>query len=189
MDCIAKRWLVPIVAVAASAFALAACSSSSSPSASTTPTTSGPSTKTTTSQSPTPTSAAKASAVNCASASADQVATALGVQAIGPTSQVNGAVTVCLYASSTNPRNVTIRYQTGMSATDFATARAAFSQHGEPTQPVTGFGAKAYSSTIGSGQYVTNTLVVLKNSTEVQISAPASLARVDALANQILTKI
>ncbi|HTD49570.1 MAG TPA: hypothetical protein VK771_03160 [Acidimicrobiia bacterium] len=98
-------------------------------------------------------------------------------------------MTVCLYATSTNPRNVTVRYRSGMTASDFATARSAFSQHGEPTQPVSGFGDKAYSSTIGSGQYVTNTFVVVKNSTEVQISAPVSLARVEALANQILAKI
>jgi len=124
--------------------------------------------------------------VSCAVASADQVAAALAVQAIGPTSQVNGAVTVCLYASSTNARNVTIRYQAGMSASDFATAESTFSQHGEPTKPVSGIGDKGYSSTIGTGQYVTNTLAVLKGSTEVQVSAPASLARIEALAKQIL---
>jgi hypothetical protein len=117
--------------------------------------------------------------------SADQVASTLGVQALAPTSEPNGTVTVCLYPSSGNPRNTTIRYETGMSASDFATAKSQFDANGEKTTTVNGIGDQAYSSSVGN----VNTLVVLKGDNEVQIDAPASLAKITALANQILPKL
>jgi hypothetical protein len=161
------------------ALGFGACSSSSKPAAAPTNTTAAAPAGSNTAV------ASNANSIGCSLVSADQVASTLGVQALGPTSQPNGQVTVCLYASSANPNNTTIRYETGMSASDFTTAQAQFDQNGEKTTPVNGIGDKAYSSSIGS----VNTLVVLKGQNEVLISAPASLAKITALANQIVPKL
>jgi hypothetical protein len=116
---------------------------------------------------------------------ADQVAAILGVHAKAPTAEPNGSVMVCLYPSNSNPRNTTIRYQTGMTAKDFADARAQFDANGEKTTTVKGVGNKAYSSSIGK----VNTLVVLKGKNEVLISAPAPLSKIETLAQQILPRL
>ena len=123
--------------------------------------------------------------MGCSLVSADQVASTLGIQAQAPTSEPNGSVTVCLYASSTNPRSTTIRYETGVSTSDFATGRQQFDANSEKTTTVNGVGDQAYSSSIGN----VNSLAVLKGDTAVLISAPASPAKIQALAEQILPKL
>jgi hypothetical protein len=118
------------------------------------------------------------------------VQSALGLSVGSPTSQVNGAVTVCTYSGTgSTPATVIVRFETGMTQAGFATAKAGFGQHGEPTTDVNGLGDAAYSSTLGAAQFQQNTIVVLKGSTELLISAPATLAQVEALANQILPSI
>ncbi|MHB8680979.1 MAG: hypothetical protein ACYDA2_02645 [Acidimicrobiales bacterium] len=163
-----------VVALGAGA---AACSSSSPNSSGTTTTASasGPSNK--------------SSSPGCGLVSAAEVNAALGTNVGSPSAQPNGSVTVCTYTSSSPIATVIVRFQTGMSMSDFATARAQFDQHGETTTSVSGLGDAAYSSSAGTGQYQQNTIVVLKGSTELLITAPASLDQVEALARQVLPSI
>jgi hypothetical protein len=76
-----------------------------------------------------------------------------------------------------------------MTMASFTSAKAAFAAHQEPTVDVPGLGDAAYSSTLGTAQFQQNTIVALQGSTELLISAPASLAQVEALAHQVLPSI
>ncbi|HZU80985.1 MAG TPA: hypothetical protein VE991_13790 [Acidimicrobiales bacterium] len=164
----------------AAASALSGCSSSSTPSASSS---SSSSSSTTSSRS------SGGGAASCSDVPASEVNSALGTTVGDPSSTVNGPVTVCTYKSTSPVATVIVRFQTGMTQSSFTSDRSQFDQHGEPTQSVSGIGDAAYSSSIGSGQYTNNTLVVLKGSTELLVTAPASLAQVQALAQQILPKL
>jgi len=105
-------------------------------------------------------------------------------------SQVTGPVTVCTYAGAgTSPSTVLIRFATGSTAASFAAGKAAFAGHQEPTTDVAGLGKAAYSSTLASGSLMQNTVVVLRGSTELLISAPAPLSQVEALARQVLPSL
>jgi hypothetical protein len=83
---------------------------------------------------------------------------------------------------------VIVRFETAMTPASFAAARTQFDQNGEASTTVSGFGDAAYSSTLGSGQYANTTLVVLKGSTGLLVTGPASLAQIQALEQQILPR-
>jgi hypothetical protein len=116
-----------------------------------------------------------------------EVDQALGLNVQSPSSQVNGTVTVCTYSGSPGP--VTIRFQTGEDTATFAAGKQGFQQQGEPTTDVPGLGDAAYSSTRGSGQFQNNTIVVLKGSVQLLITAPVVLDDINALARQLLPSI
>ena len=129
-------------------------------------------------------------APSCALAPAATVGAALGLPLQAPSVQDNGTVTVCTYAGTgTVPATVIVRFQTGMDEAAFAAGRAGFDQHQEPTTEVTGLGDAAYSSTLGTGQFQQNTIVVRKGSTELLVSAPAPLPQVEVLARRLLPAI
>ena len=67
----------------------------------------------------------------------------------------------------------------------FAAGRKSFEKHGAPTKTVNGLGLKAYSSTAGGF----TTVVVLKNDTELLVTANVSLAKIVALAKLILPSL
>jgi hypothetical protein len=126
-------------------------------------------------------------AISCDTASASEVGSALGFTGLqDPTSNSLGTVSECMYAASSG--SVLIRYETQMTMADFETGEQGFAMNGVAAAPVTGVGDAAYSSSLGSGSEAINTLVVLRNTTEVEISAPATLADLEALAAQIITK-
>jgi hypothetical protein len=99
-------------------------------------------------------------------------------------------VKLCTY-NATHGHQVLIRYALDSNDTTFQEGKAGFTNNGFATATVTGIGDEAYSSTIGtpSGPIYTNTLVVLKGSVEVEISAPGDLAPIEALANEVLAKL
>jgi hypothetical protein len=121
--------------------------------------------------------------------SAASVNSALGTTVSAPKSTVRGTVTVCTYSQGANSQQVLIRLQTGMTPALRTASRAGFDQHGEPTVTVTGLGDAAFSSTIGTGQYADNTIVVEKGTKELLVTALAPLASVQSLAASLLSKI
>jgi hypothetical protein len=121
--------------------------------------------------------------------SAASVNSALGTTIGSPKSHVNGTVTVCYYPQGSNAQQVIVRVQTKMTPTLRAASKSGFEQNGEPTVPITGLGDSAFSSTIGTGSYVTNTVVVEKGSNELLVTAPAPLGAVQSFASQLLPKI
>ena len=94
----------------------------------------------------------------------------------------NRTVTVCQFTSKSG---LLVRFETNESASLFAAGRKSFEKHGEATKTVSGLGTKAYSSAAGGMA----TIVVLKNNTEVLVTAKVSLAKVVALAKLILPSL
>ena len=133
------------------------------------------------------TAASTASSHTCSSVTAAMVNTALGTNVGDPTSTVNGPVTVCTYKSSTG--QVIVRFASGTTAASFAAAKSQFTAHGEPVTTVTGLGDEAYSSSIGTGTYAVNSIVLRKGSEELLITGPASLSQVQAFAQQLLPSL
>lgn len=125
---------------------------------------------------------AQLSGPSCNLASAKRVKSALGITVASPSATKNRTVTVCQFRSKSG---LLVRFQTNESASLFAVGRKSFEKHGEPTKTVNGLGAKAYSSSAGGF----TTIVVLKNSTELLITANVSLARIVALAKLILPSL
>jgi hypothetical protein len=114
----------------------------------------------------------------------------LGLAVNAPTPTVNGIVTVCTYTGTGSaPSTVIVRFAGESTRASFDVAKAQFAGHQEPTTDVTGLGDAAYSSTLGAGSIVQNTVVVLKGTTEMLVSAPAPLDQVEALARQVLPSL
>lgn len=127
-------------------------------------------------------------ATSCTFVTAAAVSSALGVTVSAPTVVNNAPVTVCYFPKGSFSKFATVRLQTNMTSSSFATGRAGFGQHGEPTSAVNGLGEQAYSSVIGSGKYAISSIVVLNQGEELLISAPATLAAVESLARSELAK-
>jgi hypothetical protein len=125
-------------------------------------------------------------ALSCSKVSATEIKKALGIT-VGTTKVTTvGSSTTCTYTHST----MTVKISAGFSSASFTTDRKSFDSHGEPTKTVSGLGSSAFSSTIGSGSYATNTVVVLKGSTELLITATqVNLAKVEGLAKTVLSAI
>lgn len=122
---------------------------------------------------------AHVSSPSCNLASAKRVKSALGITVASPTVTKNRTVTVCQFRSKTG---LLVRFQTDESASLFAVGRKSFEKHGEPTKTVNGLGTKAYSASVGGF----TTIVVLKDSTELLITANVPRAKIVALAKLIL---
>lgn len=124
--------------------------------------------------------------LSCGKVSAAEINSSLGIT-VGTTKVTTvGSSTTCTYSHST----MIVKISGGFSAASFAADRKSFDSHGEPTKTVTGLGSGAFSSTIGAGTYATNTIVVLKGSTELLITAPqASLGKIEGLAKTVLKGI
>jgi len=134
--------------------------------------------------------AARHPAPTCGLVGASAVQRALGLNVNPPTPVVSGPVTVCTYTgTSSTPSTVIVRFATDSSTATYEAAKAQFAAHQEPTVDVAGLGKAAYSSTLNAAGLDQNTIVVLKGSTELLISAPAPLAQVEALARQVLPSL
>ena len=107
-----------------------------------------------------------------------------GITVGAPSVTKNATVTVCEFATTAG---LLVRFETNETASLFALGRKSFGQHGEPTKTVNGLGTKAYSSTLAGGK--SNTIVVLKNKTELLITANEPLAKLEALAKLILPSL
>jgi hypothetical protein len=127
----------------------------------------------------------------CNLASAGDVSSALSLSNVqAPTEVDNDPVTLCTY-TITGKGEVLIRYETQEDDSTFKLGESGFTSNGMTTTTVTGIGDEAYSSTFGKpGDIIyENTLVVLKGSTEVEISAPGDLGPIETLAGEILAKL
>ncbi len=91
-------------------------------------------------------------------------------------------MTVCQFRSTSG---LLVRFETNETVSLFAVGRRSFEKHGEATKTVNGVGTKAYSSTAGRF----TTIVVLKNNTELLVTAKVSLAKIVALVKLILPSL
>lgn len=119
---------------------------------------------------------------SCNLASAKRVKSALGISVASPSVTKNRTVTVCQFRSNSG---LLVRFEADESPSLFAVGRKSFEKHGQATKTVDGLGTRAYSSSAGGF----TTIVVLKNNTELLITAKVSLAKVAALAKLILPSL
>jgi hypothetical protein len=188
------RAVITSVVVTTSALALAACGSSSSGSKSGSTTTSSKS-QSSSSQTTIAVTTGKSGTSGSASVSCDlvtpaQINSTLGISVGPPDVTNNDPVTVCTYKKSDGIGQVLERFETGLDQAGWETSKAGFTQHGEAIQDLPGLGDKAFTSTIGSGQFVTNTVVTQKGTTNLLITASgASLAQIETLARQVLASL
>jgi hypothetical protein len=155
---------------------LAACSSSSS--SSTTTVASGGGSTTTT-------ATASTKSFSCADAPASAVNAALGTSVGAPETQTNGSVTVCTYHSTSPIQSVIVRVDTSSSSGAFTAGKAQSAAAGEAVTAIAGVGDGAYSLSISGGGFTTNSFVVLKGSTEVQVNGPGTPAQVQSYAVEL----
>jgi hypothetical protein len=130
------------------------------------------------------TTAAAVSGPSCALASPTSVKSALGITVGAPSVTKNATVTICEFATAAG---LLVRFETSETPSLFAIGRNSFAKHGEPTKTVSGLGTQAYSSTFAGGK--SNTIVVLKNTTELLITSSEPLAKLEALAKLILPSL
>jgi hypothetical protein len=136
-----------------------------------------------------PSAMASPKKISCANVPPATINAALGTSVTKPTVVKNGPVTVCKFPQGAFTSKVLIRFQSNTTAKNFKYAISQMTAHGEPVAPLSGYGSKAYSSTIGSGAYVDNTVIFLKGSNEVLVTAIAPLASIEQLATSILPTV
>lgn len=162
--------LAGLLLAAAMGLAAAACSSSTSGSATTT---------------------SVQSRFSCDEVPATTVDVAFNFEVIGPTSTVNGSVTICTYEYAIGPGNVIIRVQSGVDKATFESTRKEFEAHHESITEVRGLGDAAFSTSFGLGQLESSSVVVLKGSSELTVSVGpgVSAAQVEAFAKALLPAV
>jgi hypothetical protein len=125
--------------------------------------------------------ATAATGPSCSLVSAKRVKSALRVTVGSPIATKKGPVTVCGF---TGVSPILVRFQTGETAAMFSAGRKSFTTHGEPTETVGGLGDNAFSSSLAGGK--SNTIVILKHTTELLVTGTEPLAKLEALAKLIL---
>ncbi len=118
--------------------------------------------------------------VSCALVTPAEVSAALGITGTVSQTTVNGPVTLCSL-----PGGGLVRFETGYSLSDFQSAKAQFPSHGETTSDLAGLGDAAYTSTAAAS----NTVVALRGSTEILVTASFSLAQLESLVRAILPSL
>ena len=105
----------------------------------------------------------------CESLSGAAVTAIVGFPVSAPKTGGSDPVILCTY-TGTPVGTVLIRKQTGVDAATFKGDREAMDGVGEKTTDMPGVGDTAYSATIGSGEFVTSTVVALHGTNEVLAS-------------------
>jgi hypothetical protein len=166
---------VILVAMLALAFAAAGCSSDDSDSSSS----SGSSTASSPSDS--------SKLPSCPSASEVDQALKAGLDA--PKDQTDGSIRTCTYDTTAGGDEVVIRFQTGVSASDFAAAGSSQGPSGETTSPVAGLGDAAYTMQREEPGGTVTELAALSGTTLVSVLAPVRLADVEVLMQSLLASL
>jgi len=125
---------------------------------------------------------------SCRLAPASLVNTALGTDLADPSEEINGPVTVCQYVGKA-AGHVTVRFETGQSASIFQQVRKAFDNNGQPTKDVQGFADEAFSSTISAASFTLNTLVARQGPIEILVTSKASIGAEQTLEMQLFAKV
>lgn len=125
---------------------------------------------------------------SCRLAPASLVNTALGTDLAEPTQEINGPVTVCQYVGKA-AGHVTVRFETGQSATIFQQVRKSFADNGQPTKDVHGLVDEAFFSTISGANFTLNTLVARQGPIEILVTSKADVGAEETLEMQLFAKL
>ena len=173
-----RRTIVAVLAaVVVLALAAAGCSSDSDDSKS-----SGTSSSTAASTKPDPTKPP-------ACPSASEVDASLKAGLDKPTDEVNGSIRTCTYNTTAGGDQVVIRYETGVSAADFATTAQSPGPSGEIPTPVEGLGDAAFEMRREEPGSTVTEVGALSGTTEVSVLAPVDAALVESLVRSLLDQL
>lgn len=117
------------------------------------------------------------------------VATALEESMNYPVTLKRGATTECAYRGiHTTSAAVIIRYDTGVSASDFAQTRTTFERRGLKLGPITGLGDQAYYFSSSVGHSTVTTVVLQKGYLQVLVTGTAALDPIGSIARYTLAQ-
>ncbi|MGZ8751955.1 MAG: hypothetical protein ACXW1S_03150 [Acidimicrobiia bacterium] len=167
-----RRFVAVLAAVLVFAFVVVACSSDDSTSSSSS-TTGG--------------SSEPSKLPSCPSAS--EVDSALKAGLDDPKDQINGSIRTCTYDTTAGGDEVVIRFETGVSATDFAAAAQSPGPSGETPSSVGGLGDAAYTMQRQEPGGTVTELAALSGTTEVSVLAPVPLGDVEVLVTSLLDSL
>jgi hypothetical protein len=122
---------------------------------------------------------------SCALAPASLVNATLGVSMNNPTETVNSVVTVCNYAPGSGSGGVTVRFQTNEDAAGFEVGKSGFTDSDQPVTDIPGFFDQAFSSTLGRGEIVVNTVVARQGSVEILVTSHATIDKEKELVTKL----
>jgi hypothetical protein len=125
----------------------------------------------------------------CSLVSSSDVQATLNTTVHNPYPTVHGSVTTCTYLSPSHVSSVSIRFDTGSSPSAFASEKALFVTDDERVSTAPSLGGQAFSASANSTRGTVTSVVVLKGSTQVSVTAVAPLDQVVALTNQILPNV
>ena len=121
--------------------------------------------------------------------SAAEVDASLKAGLESPTDQLNGSIRTCTYHVTAGGDDVVIRFETGVSAADFAAAEQSPGPSGEVSTAVAGIGDSAYTMKKEEPGSSVTVLAVLSGTTEVSVEAPVDLAQIEDLTRKLLDSI
>jgi hypothetical protein len=124
---------------------------------------------------------------SCPSASEVDQTLKAGLDA--PKDQTDGSIRTCTYDTTAGGDEVVIRFQAGVSATDFAAAGSSRGPSGETTTPVAGLGDAAYTMQREEPGGTVTELAALSGTTLVSVLAPVRLADVEVLVQSLLESL
>ncbi len=175
-----QRRSLATAGIALSALGLGACSSSTGSVATTTVATAA---------TQKPGATAPTTSHYCQLASPDQIQSTLGLAVHAPYTTAFPGTTTCHYLSDKGVPVVSLRYDTGVGTTQFASDEALFTKDGERVTPLTGLGDQAFAATSGTGSKTVSSVVVRTGSTEVAVTAVGSVDQVKALCQLVLPDV
>ncbi|NUT92680.1 MAG: hypothetical protein HOY78_11735 [Saccharothrix sp.] len=164
--------------VAAGLLVLAGCTSAPAPAPA--PTTGSTETATSTTQ-------AASGSLTCENAPEDVVGAALQLNLKHPKETLNGIVVVCQYEGG--GANTMVRFQQESDADAFAQGKKGFTDSGQRVTDLPGFFDEAYTSTLGTGEVVQNTVVARKGDVEILVTSGANFEQEKKLVTELFDKL
>ncbi len=122
---------------------------------------------------------------SCALAPPALIKKYLGLTVYEPREALNPPVTVCSYFTS-SAGSMIVRFEVDVSAEAFLATREGLDAGGQDTEDLKGLGDDAFTSTIGAGTIVANTVIAIKGSTEVLVTSTAPLKKAAKLVKKLL---
>jgi hypothetical protein len=117
------------------------------------------------------------------------VATALEESMNYPVTLKHGATTECAYRGiHSTSAAVIIRYDTGVTAADFARTRTTFERRGLKLGPISGLGDQAYYFASQAGGSTVTTVVLQKGYLQVLVTGTAPLDPIGSIARYALSQ-
>jgi hypothetical protein len=122
----------------------------------------------------------------CSLVTPAEIGSLSGLEGLGePTVAVRMPVTLCTFSNPAREMALTLRFEVGRTASDFAEIRKLHDQMGQSTTELPGLGDAAASFTVGGYGGVT----FLHAETVVLVSGPAPLDRLVAVARKIIERM